>query len=206
MKKVIPLLLLAPILLSSCLKQPDTDQLQYNFVVATNTAKDADFNKYNTYYISDSVAYIGGTGNDTIIKNANSQKLVDAVKQNMNARGFTFVAKGAKPDLGLNMGIVKNVSVTVGYPGWWWGYPGWWDPWYWGWYYPYYYPWTVYYSITTGTVLLDMVDVKPVAGQEKLNVVWSAVMSGAVGSDVNTNAQLGVDAINQAFAQSPEVK
>jgi hypothetical protein len=206
-KKAFIVLVPVVCLFSSCLKEPDFDQLTYNFVVATNTAESASFSNYKTYYISDSVAYINSSPTDTVVDNAASQQLVDAVKSNMSSRGFTLVSKGAHPDLGLNMGVVKTVNASsVIYPGWWGGYPGWWDPWYWGWYYPYYYPWSVTYVITTGTIIVDMVDLKSAPADGKLGVLWSSVLGGAVATDLNTNVQLGVNAINQAFAQSPSVK
>lgn len=204
-RRSILLAALGSVLFSSCLKQPDLDQLTNNLVVATNIDDEADLSSFSTYYISDSVAYLANGPTDTIISNSNVQQLVDAVKSNMNARGYTFVAKGSNPDMGINMGIIKNTSATIIYPGWWWGYPGWWDPWYWGWYYPYYYPWSVTYVVTTGTILIDLVNRKNAQADGKLSILWSAVLGGAVASDVNTNVQLGVNAINQAFAQTPEL-
>lgn len=208
-KFLIPLIVMV-FTLTACLKQPDFEELSSDFVVSTNIDPAINFSGYQTYFISDSVAYIGSSLNDTILKNASTQKLVDAVKQNMNARGYTFVPKGAKPDLGINMGIMKDVDVGYVYSGWWWGYPGWWDPWYWGWYYPYYYPWVSYYVIKTGTVVFDMVDLKNVSAAtppgQKLKVVFNSVMSGAIGDNLDANVQRGVDAINQSFTQNPNVK
>src|SRR5215204_6085919 len=188
-----------------CLKSPDYDQLSSNFVVATNTDSSASFSSFKTYYISDSVAYISDNIADSIIKDANSQKLVDAVKQNMNARGYTFIPKGGKPDLGLMMGVTKNSYIGVVYTGWWDAYYGWWDPWYWGWYYPYYYPWATYYSVTTGSVIITMADLKNADATHTLRIIWASFMGGAIGDNINTNVQRGVDAINQAFVQSPLV-
>jgi len=189
----------------SCRKNPDFDQLSSNFTVITNYDTAAVFQDYATYYISDTIAYIGGTTSDTILFDSNAKQLVDAVKQNMDARGYSFVAKNAHPDLGLNLGAIKITSASTIYPGWWWGYPGWWDPWYWGWYYPYYYPWTVTYVVTTGTVILDMVDLKNAGAKKTERIIWSAVMGGALGSSTSTNVQRGVDAINQSFAQTPQI-
>jgi hypothetical protein len=190
----------------SCIKEPDYEELSDNFIVATNTDSLANFGSYATYYISDSVAVINNNTTDTILKNASTQKLVDAVKANMNARGYTFAAKGAKPDLGINLGIAKNTYVGVIYSGWWDAYAGWWDPWYWGWYYPYYYPWATYYSITTGTVIVTMADLKNAQASQTLRIVWNAIAGGAVGDNLDANVDRGVEAINQAFVQSPLVK
>ena len=128
------------------------------------------------------------------------------MKQNMTARGYTFVSKGSKPDLGLTLGVVKNSYLGVVYSGWWDAYAGWWDPWYWGWYYPYYYPWAYSYTITTGSVITSMVDLKHAQATQSLRIIWSSVMGGAIGDNLATNVQRGVEAINQSFIQSPLVK
>src|SRR6478735_5435576 len=103
MKRIfIPALLAVALLEYGCLKSPDYDQLSSNFVVATNTDTITNFSNFHTYYMSDSVAYLSDNATtDSVIKDANSQKLVDAVKANMTARGYTFVPKGAKPELGV---------------------------------------------------------------------------------------------------------
>jgi hypothetical protein len=187
-----------------CLKSPEYEQLSSEFVVTTNTDVNTDFSTLKNYYISDSVTYIQN-GTDSIIKDANSKKLVDAVKSNMAARGFTFVPKG-NANLGVMMGIAKNTYVGVVYSGWWDAYAGWWDPWYWGWYYPYYYPWSVAYTVTTGSVIVTMVDLKNASVDHNLKIVWTGFMGGAVGDNLATNVDRGVTSINQAFAQSPLVK
>lgn len=202
------ILLLSAIILMltvSCSKSPDFDQLSANFVVATNTDPATTFSNYKSYYISDTIALASGSTTDTIWFNTDAQTLVATVKQNMAARGFQLVSKGSNPDIGINVVAVKNINIGVVYPGWAWGYPGWWDPWYWGWYYPYYYPYTVTYEVTTGTIGLDMVDLKNANNKQKLTVIWTAVMGGALGLSGN-DLQNGVTSINEAFAQSPAVK
>jgi hypothetical protein len=203
---LLPFGVLLMVLQEGCLKSPDFDQLSANFVVTTKTDSTRIFSSYRTYYISDTVAYHTDVVADSIINNASSKQLVDAVKQNMNALGYTFVSKSAKPDLGINMGVLKNTTVSVVYGGWWDAWYGWWDPWYWGGYYPYYYPWAYAYSLTTGSVVITMVDVKNAPADQNLRVVWLSVMGGAIGDNLNSNVQRGVTAINQSFAQSPLLK
>ncbi|MFL9483701.1 DUF4136 domain-containing protein [Chitinophagaceae bacterium LWZ2-11] len=202
------IVLLALILFGgACRKDPNFDQLSSNFVVVTNVDQNANFANYKTFYISDTLTYLSNTSTDTILFDNNAKQIVAAIKQNMAARGFTFVPKSAQPDLGINAGIVKNTNAGYVYPGWWGGYPGWWDPWYWGWpSYPYYYPWTVAYVITSGSVIVDIVDLKNAARTKIIDVLWSDVSSGALGSDINGNLQRGINSINQAFAQSPYIK
>ncbi len=192
------------LLLLSCRKEPDLSQLSSNFVVQTDAAKGVSFSDYKTYYISDTVALISASKTDTLLPAAAAQQIVSAIESNMEARGYTRVRiKALNPDLGINTVAVKDVDVGVVYPGWWWGYPGYWDPWYWGWYYPYYYPWTVAYSVTTGSVIAEIIDLKNVNEDQKLQVVWTMSLNGALGSSDINNLQRAIDGINQAYAQSP---
>jgi len=204
-KLLFPLAVILVTLNFSCSKSPDLAQLSANFIVATNIDKEATFTSYKTYYVSDTIALIKGSATDTIWNDAKSKQLVDAVKKNMAALGYTFVNKGAKPDIGINMLAVKVINVGVVYPGWGWGYAGWWDPWYWGWYYPYYYPWSVYYTVTTGSVSIDMVDLKSATPKQQLRVVWSALLGGALGYS-GDDIQNAVGVIDQAYLQSPGLK
>jgi hypothetical protein len=205
MRRLLCILITISLLGLSCQKSPDFDQLSANFIVATNLDPKTNFANYKTYYISDTIAVATTNPNDSLWFDAKAKQLVDAVKQNMASRGFQFVPKGAKPDMGINMIAVKNVSIGVVYPGWGWGYGGYWDPWYWGWYYPYYYPWSVAYSVTTGTVAFDLINLKNAQADQKLSILWTSVMGGALGLTSDDIAN-GVNAINQAFTQSPTVK
>ena len=62
------------------MKQPDFEELSSDFAVSTNIDPAVNFSNFQTYYISDSVAVISSTIGDTILKNDDTQKLVDAVK------------------------------------------------------------------------------------------------------------------------------
>ncbi|WP_448697864.1 DUF4136 domain-containing protein [Mucilaginibacter sp. AW1-3] len=207
MKKPIFLMMAVAIGFASCLKSPNLDELSTNFVVATNFDKTASFNSYKTYYVSDTIVNLGGSGADTILFNSDAAQLVNAVKTNMNARGYTFLKKTRvnHPDLGITIGVVK-VTTTVFYPGWWNGYYGWWNPWYWGGYYPYYYPFATYYSYDTGSVIVDTYDLKNASANHKYTAVWNCVSFGVVGSSSASNTTRGVNGINQGYKQSPYFK
>lgn len=198
-------ILLGLIGIISCRKTPDYDQLSSNFVVNTSYDTAINFHNFKTFYISDTIAYYSSDPNntDTILYDSVAQQLVGTVLQRMEQYGYTLVGKGSNPDLGLNLGLVKNVSAGVIYPGWWDGWPGWWYPPYWGWDYPYYYPWSYVYYITTGSVVLDMVDLKDASDDRKLEVLWNATSAGGLTSNSNSNLTLAKQALNQAFIQSP---
>ncbi|WP_448702863.1 DUF4136 domain-containing protein [Mucilaginibacter sp. AW1-3] len=204
MKKHILLTILIAAAFASCRKIPNYSDLSSQFVVSTNYARGTAFNTYKTYFIADTVINLGGTGADTILVGAAAQQLVSAVKTNMNARGYTFVARKSKPDLGLRLGVVKVLNIEA-YPGWYGGYPGW-NPFYWGGYYPYYYPWTTVYAYDTGTIILDTYDLKNAKTNGQYITVWNITAFGALGYDTSTNVSRGINAINQGFEQSQYVK
>jgi len=207
MKNLIFLMMVAAIGFVSCQKTPDLNQLSSDFVVATSLDKTASFGSYKTYYISDTVINLGGSGADTVLTDANAQQLVAAVKTNMSARGYTLVSRLAHPDLGMTLGVVKVVNVDVFYPGWWDGYPGWYYPGYWwgGWY-PYYYPFSTVYTYTTGTLILDTYDLKNAATKHQYAAIWNCTAFGALGSSTSGNTTRAVNSINQGFNQSPYFK
>ena len=190
------------LILFACRKIPDTNSLSNSCVVQTSREPDANFGSYKTYYISDTIALVSTNPNDSLWTDDEAKQLVEAVRTNMNARGYTETSHGG-PDLGLGLTVLKDLNIGVIYPGWWWGY---WGGCYWGYCgYPPYYPWYgggVVYSVPTGTIVLDMIDLKNAAANEKLYVPWGSVMSGGLGNS-SDDLQLGIDAIDQAFEQSP---
>jgi hypothetical protein len=201
------LFVLTLVTLAACRKLPDTSQLSANFVVQTSKEPEANFSSYKSYYISDTIALITTNPNDSLWFDDDAKRLVEAVKTNMNARGYTLVPSShSAPDLGLGITVVKDLNLGVVYPGWWWGY---WGGCYWGYCgYPPYYPWYgggIVYTVPTGTVILDMIDLKNATSNAKLYVPWGSVMSGGLGY-TGDDIQLGVDAIDQSFAQSPYIQ
>jgi len=192
------------VMISGCYKDPLYNELSSNFTVSTNRDLAANYNSYKTYHISDTIAFLNNSSQDSMIVGNDAKLMVDAVKNNLNARGYTYVSRNSKPDLGISMIAIKNVQAGVIYPGWWYGgYYGWWGG-YWGGYYPYY-PYGVPYVVTSGNVVIDMLDLKNAPTEEKYNVLWTAWVGGGLATTTSVNIQLSVDAINQAFVQSPYI-
>ena len=121
MKQMIIAVLVTLVIISGCMKSPDFDQLSYEFTVSTSVDKAAVFSNYKTFFLSDTVRYIGGVGSDSFLVGAPAAELTNAVKTNMAARGYTPVVRSANPDLGLILTAVKDINVVIDY------YPGWWD-------------------------------------------------------------------------------
>ncbi|HTE23316.1 DUF4136 domain-containing protein [Flavitalea sp.] len=205
MRIKIALSLFLVVMLAGCYKEPAYEELSDNFTVTTNRDLEVDFGTYKTYFISDTVPYHSGTSKDSMLPAAEAKKLVDAVKANMSTRGYTFVPKAAKPDLGVSLGALKDTDVGVIYPGWWYGYPGWWGGGYWGGYYPYY-PYSITYVITSGNVIVDIVDLKSAVPKQKLVVIWNAFIGGGLATSTTVNIDMAIDAIDQAFVQSKYIQ
>ena len=205
MKKIVIVIPVLLAVISGCRKTPDFDDLSYEFIVSTSQDKTATFSNYKTFFISDTVVYIGGIGSDSIMVGPEAAQLTGAVKANLTARGYTLVGRNGDPDLGLTLSAIKDINVVIDY------YPGWWDP-YWGgcywyyWCYGYYYPWSTVYTYTTGTVILNMYDLKNAEANEQFKGLWNITALGALGSTTSVNITQGVNAINQGFVQSPYVK
>ena len=202
MKKLFFFLPIFSLAFFACRKLPDTDALSVSPAVSTSKDANANFGDYKTYSISDSIKLRGTNPNDTVWDDADAQRLIDAVKQNLESRGYTFVDHSTIPDIGIGFTAIKDLNVGVVYPGWWWGY--------WGcyWYYcgyPPYYGYGQIYSIPTGTLILDMIDLKNAAANQRLDVVWTSVMTGGLGY-TNDDIQLGIEAIDQSFTQSPYIQ
>jgi len=193
----------------SCRKTPDTSDLSLEQVVATDRDLTAVFSSYSTYFISDSVSVVASNPNDSILTGPLAAQLVNAVKTNMNNRGYTFKARTQGPDLGLRLTVIKDITRTAICGGWWDGWWGYYPPWYWGCYYcgGYYYPWCTTYTYTVGTSTLYIFDVKNQGANHNLRAIWGATMFGVFSTTNNqTNADLTTTAINQAFSQSTYIK
>jgi uncharacterized protein DUF4136 len=137
--------LLAPSLASlsvlafaGCYAPPAPDSRFEESVVVTARDSQADFQKYQTFFIRPEVRMIDegkeeGSAAETVPDVA-AQPLLDATSQNLIDRGFRPAASKEEADLGVELVYLRAVySATYCYD---WYY--WWDYYYWGYYY--YYP------------------------------------------------------------------
>ena len=192
--------------LFSCRKEPNTEDLKLEQVVATDRDLAANFSNYATFFISDTVSIVASASTDSILTGPMAKQMVDAVKANMTARGYTFKPRAqGLPDLGFRLTVIKDITRTAVCGGWWDGWYGYYPPWYWGCYYcgGYYYPWCTTYTYTIGTSTLYLFDIKNQGTNHNVRALWGATMFGVFSTTNNqTNADLTTTAINQAFAQS----
>ena len=198
--------------LFSCRKEPSTEDLKLEQVVATDRDLSANFSNYATFFISDTVSIVAAASTDSILTGPMAKQMVDAVKASMTARGYTFKPRpwsSGYPDLGFRLTVIKDITRTAVCGGWWDGWWGYYPPWYWGCYYcgGYYYPWCTTYTYTIGTSTLYMFDIKNQGTNHNVRALWGATMFGVFSTTNNqTNADLTTTAINQAFKQSNYLK
>ena len=130
----------------------------------------------------------------------------------MNLRGYQRSEKKESADLGIQLTYVETNTQVTGWVGGGWGWDSWWSPSFWGPYWGggWYYPYPVSYSYSTGTMVMEMVDLRnaPVdeTTQTQLPVIWQAVSSGLLSSSNHFNLQLVERAIDQSFTQSPYIQ
>ena len=197
------------IFMMSCDTYPGVDyRLAEDLVDITKYAVGTDFTQFQTFSIVDSVTLIRDYHDSSKISNAQTQALLSEIIANMEKRGYTLVdRKTGNPHLGINVGAIKVTSVSYYYPGWYWDY-GYYDPAYWGYpacyyWYPYYPPAVSYYS--TGTVIIEMLDLKNAkAHGNKLYVDWIAIIRGLL-TGYHSQQEV-LDNVDQCFAQTPQIR
>jgi len=189
------------LLLWSCQREPDDARLVDQLVVSTNFDPVADFSEYSTYAIpTDTIGFLSNTNpNDTLLIAAESsypRPVLQAVKANMDALGFTRVDRNANPDIGVNVYVVTNIDLyqQVVYPNYYYSN-------YYGYNSYYYYPYVQTYAYNTGMLVLEIVDIKNKTANNKVKVIWYAYL-GDLYSAIELIPQ-SVEGIDQAFVQSP---
>lgn len=200
-----------------CQKDPSTSSLQKEYLVYTASDTAADFGAIQTYYLPDSILLIGTHAvdqqGDKVPKywsDADALSLINTVASEMNDRGYTRVEGTTRntADVGFQLSYIEQTSYFTGFssPYWWWDYPYYWTPDYWGYWGGWYYPFAVYYSYTTGSLLIEMVDLRSEEGSDKkLKVLWNSYLSGLVGKS-GLQINRAIEALEQSFEQSPYLK
>lgn len=205
MKKI--LLIPAVIILAvACHKEPYTDS-DNEYLVYTSPGKQITFTSFQTFDLADSLLIIGQSNKPVYSQSDNALALIQAVRTNMEKRGFIYTPDNPDADLGIQMTYVIKTERYVQYyrdPYWWLDYPGYWSPGFWGNYTGFYYPYPVTYTFSTNSLMIDMVNLTvPRTGNEALEVVWSAYIGGPASTSTDYDVNRMKASIDQAFVQSP---
>jgi hypothetical protein len=180
-------------------------------VLATGTAvvtyerPGTDFGTFSTYAIVDKIAVVDDTTGTPVYSFQPNPVVLGAIERNMAARGFLLVARidPENPPVGpIDANLAMNVSVFMGtdyayvpcdYWGWW-GIPGTGCdlPWEW-----------VPYRV--GTLLVEMGDLSHPAPGPTIPRLWAGAGYSVLTPSNGSNHQIAVSAVDQAFAQSPNL-
>lgn len=200
MKNIILTLLGGVVLFSACRKDPFKDMSEdESRVYITQRANNANFSNYQTFSIADTVLVVDGN-NVQQISSQDEAGFLDAFRQQMESRGFTYVERHQDPDLGLQVSrIIRTTSGVV-----WRNYYDYWQPGYWGSGYgwganPYWWDYPMYYETSEGMLSFDLVDLKNAESSSQISIVWNGLIRGS--GIYNTSAMS--TQVAQLFEQSP---
>jgi hypothetical protein len=195
------------LLLCSCYPSSDFSSVADYDVVLTQYDEQQDFSEYLTFFMEDTVYHYKDpedTSEDDISRQHDAL-ILSAIKDNLIALNYQFKADAdsADPsDLYIVVGVSASDWYSVWYP-WYPSYPGygWCGPGCW-WVYPG--PPQVSYAYTTGTIFIDMWDIKNMdEDREIVPVPWVATINGIVNDTSAGVAQRIENSVDQAFKQSP---
>ena len=196
----------------------EISSIQETQVVITVHDQDFDYSSQRTYAIPDTVVEVcdlnetpGGVPIDCDDEDridydhANDAILVARAVENMNALGYTEmpwdeVTEENLPDVALIMMVAVNEWTAYTY----WGCGGYWG--WWGWYPPGYgcgYPGYSSTSWEQGTLFMDML-YPDGASNETVPSVWTGAINSVLSNSSNTNRDLALGGIDQAFDQSKD--
>jgi len=160
------------------------------------------FTAKKTYAIPDSIMKLDDglvDGDDPkFVKDVYAKPMLDKIKSDMAAYGWTLKKKNENPDLVLAP-VAYELTTTYYYGG------GYWDWWYGGWY-GWYYPYPVTTSYSTGSLVVNMLDPNDLSANDKARVVWTFVVNGLLEGSSTSFTNRYVKGIDQAFTQSPYIK
>jgi hypothetical protein len=210
--------LIIPLVMFSCYPGGPSEAEDLDLV---GTMHDPDFNFDGvvTYAMPDTVIHIiGEDDKEEDIDHSFDELMLSTVSTNMDALGFQWMEFDTinPADVVLLVSAVTTTSSGIIHdPGWWWGYWGWWPGWggypgggYWGPGWGYGYPWgyPIYYSYSTGSIFVSMINPDDFdLENETIGVVWMAALNGLLTGDEDRAETRIREGINQAFVQSEEI-
>lgn len=202
MKKSIIILALTG--LFGCGTQPQLSEIINDMVVVTNFADNADFSLYTTYTLTmDTVGFVSNTSNSDVLLNDYTRMITAQVKKNLDQTGHTQVAIDQPADVGVNIVIYNDLSISQSYYPGYGGYGGYPYGGFYGGYYGGYYGGGYGYvqtSINQQAILtIQLYDIRNGNGSNA-PMIWEAQIGDLINSyDTSKKTQ---EAIDQAFVQS----
>jgi Domain of unknown function (DUF4136) len=195
-KYLIPVIAISAFVFFGCQPEQDTTKLLDQLVVSTTYDNTANFSGYSTYSISNQ-------SNDTIIVQSEDnypRPVLARINTNLQSAGYTRVGQNEDPDWRINVYVINDFNLYQQI-----SYSNFYYPSYYGYGYGYGglygYPFVNTYATNTGSLVLEILDLRNITPDKKVKVLWSAYM-GDVYSTIDLVGQ-SQEAIDQAFIQSP---
>jgi hypothetical protein len=215
--------------LVGCLNEPSIDERVQQQIVVTKFDPAADFGAIKTFAVAESVTVFtvtapgAGAAAPSSLDPAVADPMLQEIASQLSSRGFVQVARTDRPDAGVAVTVLNRVRVSGVTYGAWWG-NGSAAPIYWGYssstlVAPFNYDTVAWQS---GSVIIELDDLRaaraandiassPVAqvssvappAPASVPVEWAALVHGVFGAVGTTLTVPPIDAIRQAFAQSP---
>jgi len=210
-KMILPIVAVIILTLSGCYPDKIDSVTEQDFAATLydDTALPGD---YLTFSVVDTVVHMTDDGeDDSNLSREHDDFILSLIRQNMLDMGYDEITNPAaitQPELLL----LVSAKPSDYYGMYWWDYWGWYPGWgYPGWGYPSYpwypgYPWppVVYYSYTTGTVIIDMMDTENLDPEEHTSsIIWSGIVEGILVKNSELTRSRLEKQINQLFIQSP---
>jgi len=198
----IPILVIFVISLSSCYNDYGLNSTDFDVVLTVNDSS-TNYLNYKTFIIPDSVVQLGGS----TISNTYSALMLNTFINQLKSRGYRqiFPTDSVRADLVALVTVTSSNNYVYNYD--YWGYWGWYG---WTSYYPFgpgygYYPVYSGYSFTSGTMLMNLIDVaKTDTINKKVGSIWLGAINGVI--DGNNQSDRIINGVNQAFTQSPYIR
>jgi len=203
--------LTAAVGLVACVPSPGSDDLYLQDIVLSTYDSSAQFNTYKTFAMPDDLTVLKPLDSGSLaVSHLPATDVINAIADAMKAAGYTQVAQGQKPDLGIGLtALVGTVSVySTSYYCTYWYY----------WYYPSYGCYSTYPTseelYKTKTLLIDLIDLKPLAvappgdaGGPRAGIIWTSALYGVMTeTGLSYESSRAVKGVGEAFAQSPYLK
>lgn len=184
----------------------------------TRVNEDQNFENLHSFYLYDTVVYIGDDEAGSLNNEHEFDELILAsVRQNLLDLGWVELSDTTDTDNTADVSIQISALAVDAY----FYYTYWWDYWYWypwDWWYPGYpnypfypvYPSYPSYSYTIGTVLVDMIDshalqITPRSTEQsgRVPIVWTGAVNGILAGSSDYITQRIQRNLDQVFEQSP---
>ena len=209
--KILPLLLL----LAACSAPYPENNLvgSEKDVYITNYDNTVDFRSYKTFMITDSVISISSNDEEKgKVLSAGDKLMLQEIAAEMIRNGYTEVKDtSVKPDVAIVVTKIRSTYTgteyynNYNYYNYGYGYYNYYDPFYWGYpgynyYYPnYYYAYT--YTITNGSIGIDMLDLKNAVSSNSIKIIWSGMIISKNSNPSNDRNRVS-EGIRGLFKQS----